>query len=362
MIKRNWLNIVLVILLATVTGLIVWQTKQKQDSIPDFLIAKPFIGTIEVKYRIAGNLVSSEVVEIKSSVSGIIEDIFVDLGDTVYVGSPIARVKPAPEPEEIENARKNMRAAEIEYEMAKSHCTRQMGLEAKGGISTVQMEEAKSRFEISELEYKATQKRLMLLLKGYLNEDQKEINVITSTVSGIVTKLPVKNGQSIMKRHTQSEGTNIAVVSAMDKLLFKGKLNEYDILKIKEGQAINYTIAAFNNLKCNGEINRIEPHAIEGQNTVQFNFEASIDFPFDTYEVKTGLTVIAEYVTDKVDSVLCIEEKFINYSGDSIFVETVNESGKRNKNIIVPGLSDGTITEIKEGLSINDRILPIDWE
>jgi HlyD family secretion protein len=362
MIKRNWLNIVLVLLFFTVIGLIVRQTKQKQKNIPDFILGKPFIGTIEVKNRIAGVLASSEVIELKSSVSGIIEDVFVELGDTVSAGSPIAKVKPAPEPEEIENARKNLRAAEIEYEMAKNHSNRQVGLEAKGGISTVQMEEAKSRLEIRELDYKAAQKRLRLLLEGYLEEDQKEISLITSTANGVITKLSVKNGQSIMKRHTQNEGTTIAVVSAMNKLIFKGKLSEYDVVKIKQGQVLNYTIGALKNVNCSGRVLRIDPQAVEGQSNVQFNFEASIDFPYHLYEVKTGLTVVAEYITDKADSVLCIEEKYINYSGDSIFVETVDESNKRYKKTIVPGLSDGSKAEIKSGLTINDKILPIDWE
>jgi HlyD family secretion protein len=362
MIKRNWLNIVLVLLLACVITLIVWQTKQKRNSIPDFILGKPFIGNIEVRNKVAGNLVSAEVIEIKSSVSGIIEEVFVEVGDTVHIGSPIAKVKPAPEPQEIENARKNLKTAQIEYEITKNDYNRQFSLVEKGGISASQIEEAKSRVEIRELEYKAAQKQLLLLLEGYLNEDQKEINVITSTANGIITQLPVKNGQSIRKRHTQSEGTTIAIVSAMDKLLFKGKINEYDIVNLKTGQRLYYTIGAFRNLRCNGKVIRIDPHAIEGQNTVQFNFEATIDFPSDSFDVKTGLTVVAEYITGNTDSVLCVEEKYINYKNDSIFVETIDSMNNKNKNIIVPGLSDGSITEVKSGLTIHDKILPLDWE
>ncbi|MCF8362101.1 MAG: efflux RND transporter periplasmic adaptor subunit [Prolixibacteraceae bacterium] len=362
MIKRNWLNIVLVLLLACVITLIVWQTKQRSNRIPDFILGKPFIGKVEARNKVAGNLVSAEVIEIKSSVSGIIEEVFVEVGDTVHIGSPIAKVKPAPEPLEIENARKNLKTAQIEYEITKNDYNRQFSIFKKGGISTSLMEETKSRLEIRELDYKAAQKQLLLLLEGYLNEDQKEINVITSTAKGIITQLPVKNGQSIMKRHTQSEGTTIAIVSSMDKLLFKGRVNEYDIVNLKTGQRLYYTIGAYRDFKCNGKVIRIAPHAIEGQNTVQFHFEATIDFPSDSFDVKTGLTVVAEYITGKTDSVLCVEERFINYQNDSIFVETVDSMNNKNKNIIVPGLSDGTITEVKSGLTIHDKILPLDWE
>jgi HlyD family secretion protein len=362
MIKRNWLNIVLVLLLVCVIVLIVWQTKQMDSNIPDSILGKPFIGNIEVRNKIAGVLISAEVIEIKSSVSGIIEEVFIEVGDTVNVDSPIAKVKPAPEPLEIEDARKNLKRAQIEYEISKNDFNRQFNLVEKGGISTSQIEEAKCRLEIQELEYKAAQKHLLLLLEGYLDEDQKENNVITSTANGVITKLPVKNGQSIMKRHTQSEGSTIAIVSAMDKLIFKGKLNEYDIVSLKTGQMLYYTIGAYRELKCNGKVIRIDPHANEEQNTIQFNFEASIDFPYDSFDVKTGLTVVAEYITDNADNVLCVEEKYINYKNDSIFIETIDSMNNKNKNLIVTGISNGTITEVKSGLTINDKILPIEWE
>ena len=99
MIKRNLANLVLLFLLSTVIVLIVWRQKTRNDLIPDFLLGKPTRDVILVKSKIAGKLVSAQEIEIKSSVSGIVEKLFVDVGDSVTNGTPIARIKPAPEPE-----------------------------------------------------------------------------------------------------------------------------------------------------------------------------------------------------------------------------------------------------------------------
>jgi HlyD family secretion protein len=362
MIKKNLLNIILAILLIAVISLIVLRQKKINNHIPDILLGKPFVDVVEVKNKIAGNLVAAQEVEIKSRVSGIVEKLFLEIGDPVIEGNPIARIKPAPEPEELENARNQLKTSEIQYDIEKSNLARKIGLEAKGGISTSDMEYARSNLEIKELEMKAAQKKLRLLLEGYLDVDQKENNMIKSTARGIITELPVKEGQSIMKRNSQYEGTTIAIVANMDKLLFKGNLSEYEICMVKPGMPLNYIIGAYNDLKCSGRVIRVEPQANKGQGTVRFNFEATINFPFDSLEVKTGLTVVAEYITEKTDSVLCVEEKFLNYSGDSIYVETVDGEGKRQKKLVKPGLSDGTKIEILSGINLNDRLKPIDWK
>ncbi len=361
-IRKNFVNIFLVLLLLTVIALIVWQQKRNSHKVPDVLLGKPFVDVIVVKTKIAGKLVSAQEVEIKSSVSGVVEDLFIEIGDSVKEGSPIARIKPAPEPEELENARNNLKTTEIEYTIEKNNYSRKLSLDAKGGISKTDLETALSTLDIKELEMKAAQKKLRLLLEGYLDNDQQETNIVKSTTHGIITSLPVKVGQSITKRNTQNEGTTVAVVSAMDKLRFKGQLGEYEIAKAKPGMPVNYTIGAYNNLTCKGEIIRVEPQAIPQQNVVQFNFEASIDFPYDSLDVKTGLTVVAEFITDITDSVICIEEKYLNYSGDSIYVEAVNEKGVSQKKLVTLGLSDGIKAEVIGGLNLADKLKPIDWK
>lgn len=362
MIRKNISNIVLVLLLITIIGLIAWRQQTRDNNIPEILLGKPVKDVIVVKSKVAGKLVSAKEVEIKSSVSGIIDEMFVREGDLVKTGTPIARIKPAPEPEELENARRQLQTNEIQFEMEKKTYERKIGIEGKGGISKSDLEQEKGKLEISELELKAAQKKLRLLLEGYLEKDRPQDNLIVTTTSGIVLDLPVKEGQSITKRNTYNDGTTIAKVSNMNQLLFKGQLSEYEISKIKPGMPLNFRIGAFSDFKCKGQVLRVAPQAKAGQEPVKFDFEASVDFPLDSLEVKTGLTVVAEFVTEKTDSVLCLEEKFLNYSNDSIYVVIVGQTGKQEKRLVERGLSDGTKTEIKKGLAFDARLKPVDWK
>ncbi len=359
--KKNFINIIIVSLLFTVIALIIWRHNRNNNKIPELLLGKPAIDVVEVKSKIAGKLLPAKEVELKSSVSGIIEKLFVNIGDTVEEGTPIVRLKPAPEPEELENARKRLKTTTIQYSMEKSIYDRKVKVEAKGGMSESEMEQARFTLEIKKLEMLAAQKKLRLLLKGYLDKDQKGNNIIVSTTKGIITELPVKTGQSITKRNTNNDGTTIAVVANMKRLVFKGKVSEYEVTNIKHGMPVTLTISAYNNLKCNGIITLVAPQADKGQQTAMFNIEASVNFPFDSIEAKAGLTVVAGFVAAKTDSVLCVEEKYLHYENDSIFVVTISQNNNNIKKLVKTGLSDGIKTEIVSGLSINDRLKPIDW-
>lgn len=361
MVKKYFINILLAILFLGVVSLIFWQHKKNRTHIPEILLGSVSLDVVEVKSKVTGKLVSAQEIEVKSSVSGIIETLFVEVGDSVVMGTPIARIKPAPEPEELENARKNLKTCEIEFEMEESLFIRKKGLELKGGISPSELESAQRSLELRELELKAAQKKLRLLLEGYLDYDQKENNLIVSSSRGVVTELPVKAGQSIIKRTTQTEGTTIAVVSDMSHLVFRGQLGEYEISKLKPQMPLTFYFGAYEGLICSGRVLRIDPQALKGQSNVLFNFEASIDFPFDSVEVKTGLTVVSEFTVAQTDSVLCIDEKYINYSGDSIFVELAANGKQAVKRLISIGLSNGIKTEVVSGLSKDDKLIPVDW-
>ncbi len=359
--KKHLINIILLVLLFSVVGLIYWRHHEKANYTPEFLIGKPAKDIIEVKSKIAGKLVPEQEVELKSSVSGIVEQLFVERGDTVQVGSPVAKVKPAPEPEELENARKQLKTAEIQFEMEQTNYKRKVGLEARGGISESEMEQSQYNLEIKELELRAAQKRLRLMLEGYLEEDPEMSNLVKSTAAGVITDLTVREGQSITKRNTQNNGTTIAKVANMDRLLFKGQLGEYEISKLKRGTPLDFVIGAYNDMKCTGYVLRIAPQAREEQQLGVFDFEASIDLPKDTLKIRTGITVVAEFIAEKTDSVLCIEEKYLHYENDSAYVVLANNQAEKQRQYVNIGLSDGIKVEIKSGVTTTDRLKPVNW-
>ena len=355
-------NIILGLLVIVVIGLIYFQQKRQNNYVPDFLVGNPMVDVITLKDKVSGKLVPSHKVEIKSSVSGIVDSFYVEVGDSVCEGMPIARIKPTPEPEELDNARQQLKTCEIQYELEKNDYERKLGLRSKGGMSDADIEQTQGNLEIAELELKAAQKKLSMLLVGYLDENSKDDNLILATSGGIVLELPVEKGQSIIKRTSSSDGTTIAVVADMKQLLFEGQLGEYEFNKVKPRMPLSLYVGAYNDLVCPGKVLRISPQSASGQDLVRFDFSASIDFPVDSLPAKAGLTVIAEYITAKTDSVLCVAEEFIHYSGDSIYVVKVDSGGRQIEQLVKLGLSDGVKAEVIEGLEISDRLKPNYWD
>ena len=72
--------------------------------------------------------------------------------------------------------------------------------------------------------------------------------------------------------------------------------------------------------------------------------------------IKAGCTVNAEIVIDRKKHVLALEEKYFQFSYDSVYVEIQKENGDYEKRFLKTGISDGTYTEIVSGLDSLDRI------
>ena len=72
--------------------------------------------------------------------------------------------------------------------------------------------------------------------------------------------------------------------------------------------------------------------------------------------IKAGCTVNAEIVIDRKKHVLALEEKYFQFSYDSVYVEIKKENGDYEKRFLKTGIFDGTYTEIVSGLDSLDRI------
>ena len=194
------------------------------------------------------------------------------------------------------------------------------------------------------------------MLRG--NYQQKEIsNIITATGSGTILELPVKEGGSVMARGTLYEGTTIARLADMNSLVFKGDVLESDILKLSVGMPVKFTLSADKNIQFMGRIEVISPKGNVQDGVSRFQVTTTIDIP-DNYRkyIKAGCTANATTIIEKKTKVLALEEKYFNFSYDSVYVEVQKDDGSFEKRFLKTGISDGTYTEIVSGLSAKDKI------
>lgn len=195
---------------------------------------------IESKLTIPGVIQPSKEIDIKSTISGVLEKLLVQVGDEVVGGQPLAQIRYVKDPLEYRRLLKELEIAETRYLTAEASFERTENLYVKKLIAQEMYEGEKSNLAVLLSEYESVESELDML-KGQYN--QKGIsNIITATDAGTILELPIKEGGSVMARGTLNEGTTVARVADLQSLVFKGNVLESDILKLAVGMERNHSI------------------------------------------------------------------------------------------------------------------------
>ena len=313
----------------------------------------PDVRSIERKIIVPGVIVPSKEIDVRSTISGVMEELYVKVGDHVTKGQPVAKIRFVTQPQEYQNFQRRYQIAEAQYQNSKSNFERNEILYEKKVIAKAEYEIALTNYLTTKAEYEAALKDLQFA-QGVQTDTSGISNIIYSTDDGTVLELPIKVGGSIMARGAFSEGSTIARIAKLDLLLFKGLVNEGNIREIKIGMPIKVVIGALNNLEVDARLSLISPKGAFRDGIAKFDIEADVVIPGEE-TLLAGFSANAEIVLERRDSILSLEEKFFIFRNDSIYVEIVDENKLRQVKIET-GISDGIHTEIVSGLEPASQI------
>jgi HlyD family secretion protein len=303
-----------------------------------------------------GSVVPRKEIEIKPQESGIITEIYVEPGDKVVKGDLIAKIQIIPEMVQVNNAESQLRKAEISFKNAKIEYKRKKELYETGVIPESEFLEEKLRYETAQADQDAASNHLQLIKEGVtVNMKDQTNTLIRSTINGMVLDVPVKEGNSVIKSNTFNDGTTVAMVADMGKMVFEGKVDETEVGKIRQGMDLLLSIGAIEDEKYDASLEFISPKGIEENGAIQFEIKAAVKLKEGQF-IRAGYSATADIVLDRRDSVLSIKEKLITFANDSAFVDVETGEQLFEKRLIKTGLSDGIMIEVTEGLNAEDKI------
>jgi len=335
--------------------------KSKQDPIV-YETATPFDTTIVKKSVATGSIVPRKEVQIKSPVSGVIQDVYVEAGDIVRKGQLIARVSLVPNLNSINSdqvtintARNNLETAKINYRNAEIELKRQKKLYDQKVISQQEYISFERDYNLQRESVQAAERNLSLVQQGALQRSGGASNEVYSTVDGVVLDVPLKQGGSVIERSNFNEGTTIASIADMNNLVFEGKIDESEVGKLKEGMDLNLNIGAIEGKVFKAKLEYISPKGIEEEGAIKFEIRAQILLREGDY-LRAGYSANADIVLDKKNKTMAIKESMLQFSGDSVFVEVETQKQIFEKRLIKTGISDGINIEVLSGLKKTDKV------
>ncbi len=356
--KKSVTIFILAFIVITFSGAMYYlYTKNAEDPVV-YKTEKPSTKTIVKKTVATGSILPLEEVFIKPNISGVIQEIYVKGGNIIQKGDLIAKIKVIPNLSSLNNAKNGIQTNKIALDDQKRNYDRQKSLFDKGVISRQELEKAEVSYQQAQQSYNAANRNYDIVRTGTTRGLGNTANtLIRSTVSGMVLDVPVEVGNQVIESNNFNEGTTIASLADVSKLIFKGKIDESDVGKIKEGLPLEITVGAVENSTFDATLDYIAPKGKLENGAIQFEIEGTLKKQ-DTTFIRVGLSANASIILAKVDSVLSIKEALVQFDSKTKapFVEIKTGDKQFERKDIVLGISDGINVEIKEGLSLDDEI------
>jgi HlyD family secretion protein len=180
---------------------------------------------------------------------------------------------------------------------------------------------------------------------------------VRATVSGMVLDVPVKAGNQVIEANNFNEGTSIASLADVKKMIFEGKVDESEVGKIKEGLPLEITVGAIENETFDAVLDYIAPKGVAENGAIQFAIKGTLTQINSTF-IRAGLSANASIILDKADNVLAIKEALVQYDKETknpyVEIEVGDQDFERKD--VELGISDGIFVEVKSGITKKDKI------
>lgn len=361
----------LVIVIAFSAGIWYIYSKDKTNPVV-FQTETASIKTIVKKTVATGNIVPKEEVLIKPNISGIIHEIFVVAGDVVLAGDLIAKVKVVPNINSLNSAKNNINSAKTQVETArlaldsqKSIYLRQKELFDKEVVSANEFDQALLSYNQAQQRYNqenvlltAAQQTFDIVKTGTAKGLGAAANTeIRATVSGMILDIPVKVGNQVIESNNFNDGTTIATIADVEKMIFEGKVDESEVGKITENLPLEITVGAIENKKFNAVLDFIAPKGVSENGAIQFEIKGTLNNQNATF-IRAGLSANASIILARAENVLSIKEALVQYDPKTKkpFVEIATGAQEFQRKEISLGVSDGLYVEVLEGVTQQDNI------
>lgn len=335
---------------------------------------KPFYSAISESVYASGSVKSNQQYEAFATVNGVIQDIYLEEGDSLNIGTPILSVANEVPQLNQENALLVARYAEVSSNQDKLSDARQaidlQESKMKNDLLLLNRQKnlweqnigTRNELEQRTLAYESSRTAYLSAMSKYhdlerqirftASQSQKNLQVaqqqasdftLRSKVKGVLYKIYKKKGESV------SLQTPLALIGKNDHFILEMQVDEYDIFKIRKNLLVLVTMDSYKNQVFKARVSAISP--MMNENSKTFLVEATFEnppaqlYPFISFE--------ANIVIDtKKRALLVPRNAFLN---DSTLVKSNGD-----KIVVKTGLKDYKMVEILSGVTdADDLIIPV---
>lgn len=346
-------NVIVVTIFVGVVGFITYSLV-KDSNQKYYVTVHPEIASIEEKLYLAGYVYPGKEIEIKPQISGVVDAVYVSVGDHVKEGDPVASISLVPNSSEVEQLTSSVNIARINLESIKLRYERQKQLYEAKAVSRAEFETVEHDYQTALENFNSAEHQLDLRRKG----KKTAANIVRSSTAGVIIDIPVKVGSSVMERSGYNPGSTIAVLAGTDYYLFRANVPERSIGSLEMGMPVTLSLLAIDSLCIEATIRTISAKGEMQSGAVKFPIEAVFTYDGGRQPIRSGYSATAELLLRRVADVITLPERSICFKGDTSFVY-ITDSLKQNvrEQDVRLGLSDGEKVEVLTGVTPSDYVI-----
>jgi HlyD family secretion protein len=210
---------------------------------------------------------------------------------------------------DLDAAKATAAQAEFDYQRARQNFEGHILAEAD-------YQKAKSTLETAKANLAATEERMNSTMADLAaSRDSLSKTTVTAPLEGVVTSLPIKEGEVTVIGTMNNAGTQLMTISDMGSVEAVMMVDETSVPQVKVGQKASLTIDAYPNKKFDGTVTEVgsspvpktDPDLltlVANSEAINFKVKIRIDNPPDT--IRPGFSVTADIVTGRRDGATAI--------------------------------------------------------
>ncbi|WP_145578573.1 efflux RND transporter periplasmic adaptor subunit [Yersinia alsatica] len=373
--KRRLIGLAIVLLVAG--GVLLFRLMSPADK-PGFITAPAEILTLEQTVLADGTIKAQKQVTVGAQVSGQIKALHVTLGQQVEKGQLVAEIDDLTQQnalKDAEEALKNVlaqRAAKVATQKNNQLTyQRQQQILAKGLGVRADFDSAKAILESTQAEINALDAQIaqaeIAVSTAKLNLGYTKIN---SPIAGTVVAIPVEEGQTV--NAVQSAPT-IIKVAQLDTMTVEAQISEADVVKVKAGMPVYFTILGEPAERFSATLRAIEPapDSINDETTTTSTSSSSSSSSTSTAIYYNGLFDVANphgalrismtaqvyIVLHKAEDAVVISATALESSNGHYQVQVVDEKGKISRRAVTIGINNNVDAQILSGLQAGEQVI-----
>ena len=370
-----------VMLAAATGGWFAYQTTFAEAAGSGLVTSRVGKGDIQETVLATGILKPTRLVAVGAQVSGRVTALKVALGDEVEQGGLVAEIDSVNQQNDLrtaEAALANVRAQRAEkratLKQAELDLARQKKMVAQSAVSQADFEAAEATVAITRAQIEALEAQI---IEAEVAVETARVNLgytrITAPIDGTVLAIVTQEGQTV---NASQSAPTIIVLGQIDVMTVRAEISEADIVHVRPGQDVYFTILGDPDHRYEATLGSIEPapESITSDSSISTSSSSSSAasssteaiYYIGTFEVpnpdgrlRTYMTAEVQIVLQEAKDVLTIPSAALSgRGGDSGYsVQVVDATGQAAARPVDVGLNNKITVEVRSGLSEGERVV-----